>query len=211
MLWVPWVVWLSACKVDLTACASVVSSTPGGLPACACDGAVDHGGAVVVRWRVVDVPSGRLFSRGQCCCDPRGAATLCPQQKPSNCPVSPAWLMRNVVLEIYPAGRGAAVSGSTAPCAITTSCMDGELTTNLCLSEGDYDLQLSGELLMGLGNDVACAPATPVVPPMVRRTVRTGQITNLDGVVLGVNAPPTLDLSIAAGADAALGDGAASD
>jgi hypothetical protein len=189
----------------------------GTLPECTCNGSVPGGGAVVVRWRVVDVPSGQLFLRGQCCCDPAMSSAFCSANSGNSCPTSPAWKISDVVLLVTPKGSGASVSGSSSPCVIRTPCVDAELITNFCLAQGVYDLQLGAELFHEVDGGAVCAPGMPELPPAVQRQVLTGQITNLDVVVLGVNAPQPADLSmdlsgdLSSPSDAGLSDASAPD
>lgn len=163
-------------------------------------------GAVVVRWRVLDEHTGRLFSRGQCCCSqgdtplPAAAARQCDHMG-SDCPVSPAWLIRDVRLNIAPVS-GARVCGqrcSAAPCYIRAECIDAELTTGFCLAEGSYDLQLSADVYYLGGDQAFSRQAQALYPPAVRRIVRAGEIVNLDALVLTVNGSMVVDLGGAAG------------
>ena len=147
-------------------------------------------GAVVVRWRVADVEIGRLLPRGMCCCNPSDnvSATLRQQcgTTGNQCLLSPAWLLRKVQLHITP------VEPVGETCVVTAPCSDGELTTQYCLVPGVYDLQLRGALEAVDGDEFACAQLSSVSPPAVRRVVKAGQVVNLDGIVLGVNAPPVV-------------------
>lgn len=170
-----------------TACESVPSI---------CDPGASDTGAVVVRWRVADVALGRLLARGQCCCNPEpqpvGLAAMQCNLKGNDCLASPAWLLRSVKLR---------VSRADAPsvgCTFTARCADGELTTPACLLAGEYDLQLVADVEGFLGSvsggpvdssEFRCLDRPALTPPAVRRRVRPGQTVNLDGIVLGVNAP----------------------
>lgn len=175
------------CVAPSTACEDVPSI---------CDPGSSDTGAVVVRWRVADVALGRLLARGQCCCNPEpqpvGLAAMQCNLKGNDCLASPAWLLRNVQLR---------VSRADAPsqtCTFTTRCTDGELTTPACIKAGEYDLQLVADVEgfpvpAGGGpadnSEFRCLQQPALTPPAVRRHVRPGQTVNLDGIVLGVNAP----------------------
>lgn len=161
---------------------------------CECKDNRDRGG-VVVRWRIADASIGQLLSRGQCCCNPDPTATgllaqQCSDPQPGSCLDAPAWLVRNVQLHI----RSVAMNGTrpAVDCTITAPCLDGELTTQYCLEAGAYDLQLRAdiEIVSKQYNQFVCSNTQTLSPPIVRRTVRPGQAVNLDGIVLGVNAPP---------------------
>ncbi len=161
---------------------------------CECQDNRDRGG-VVVRWRIADASIGQLLGRGQCCCnpDPNASGLLaqqCSEPPPGNCLDAPAWLVRNVQLHI----RSVPKDGNppAVDCTITAPCLDGELTTQYCLEEGAYDLQLRAdiEVISKQFNQFVCSNTQTLSPPIVRRTVKAGQAVNLDGIVLGVNAPP---------------------
>jgi hypothetical protein len=162
---------------------------PNPVKPCSCD-STSNGGAVVVRWRISDVSISQLLSRGTCCCIPDATppSELADKQcsnHGSSCPTSPAWLVRNVQLQVTPVGGGDA-------CVISAPCSDGELTTPYCLTPGPYDLQLTADVDVydASCQQFVCGQRRTVSPPTIRRTIVAGQATNLDGVVLGVNAPP---------------------
>lgn len=176
------------------------------------------GGAVVVRWRVLDYRSGRLFPRGQCCCSPLDVSGAARDQclgsggsLGSDCPDAPGWRIPQVRLRIrrLAAAGGAGVDGGGADddYSIDTDCTAAERTTEFCLPPGPYELSLTAQaqrLLsspdLGDGTDPGVTWGTPatltdarvVAPAAVQRNVQAGQIVNLDVVVLGVNAsqPP---------------------
>ena len=125
-----------------------------------------------------------------CCCVSDGqplsdkAAQQCPNFG-SKCPDTPAWLVRNVQLSISEiSGRGF-LRHQRAPCST------GELTTEYCLPEGDYDLRLTADIeIYDSGcREFVCSGKQTVSPATFRRHITAGRATSLDGVVLGVNAP----------------------
>lgn len=151
-------------------------------------------GAVVVRWRVLDDRTGRLFGRSQCCCAPMvidGVSCLTS----SECPLSPAWQVPEVALLVTPAGPGALAAGKTTELRIPAPCAEAELTTDFCMTEGTYDLELvaTAYALRTAAVDTPRfdIPAIVRTPPAVRRQIRHGQIVNLDAAVIVVNVPPT--------------------
>lgn len=181
---------LAGCQEQPTG--ALLCKDPPGLCDCADNPAR---GGVVVRWRIADASVGQLRDRGQCCCNPNTSPSdvigqQCPN-KGSDCLDSPAWLIRNVRLHIAsvsPAGTPPAVN-----CTIIAACADGELTTNYCLEPGLYDLQLTADIDVLAGDKAdqfSCSGRQTISPPVVRRSVKAGQAVNLDGIVLGVNAPP---------------------
>lgn len=174
--------------------------------------ATGNGGAVVVRWRVVDNPSGRLFPRGQCCCAPTDVSGAARDEclgvggaLGSQCPDSPGWLVRSVKLRIRRLGESGVVidnrgadaalaipdGGAVDDYSIDAECTGAELTTAFCLPPGAYELSLTAtaERLSGgaWGPAATSQEARVVTPAAVRRNVQPGQIVNLDVVVLGVN------------------------
>jgi hypothetical protein len=161
---------------------------------CACSSAErdPSRGSVVVRWRLADAQVGTVLPRATCCCV-SAAQPLSPQagqQCPnfgSKCPDTPAWLVRNVQLRIE------SVSGSFGPCVVSSPCNTGELTTEYCLPEGDYDLRLSADIeVYDPGcREFVCSGKQTVSPATFRRRIYAGRSTSLDGVILGIN-PPAL-------------------
>lgn len=163
--------------------------------------ATGNGGAVVVRWRVVDNPSGRLFPRGQCCCAPTDISGAARDEclgvggaLGSQCPDSPGWLVRTVKLRIRRLGESGVVildGGAVDDYSIEALCTGAELTTAFCLPPGAYELSLTAEaqrLSSGAWGPAATSQEARVVTPAaVRRNVQPGQIVNLDVVVMGVN------------------------
>lgn len=147
-------------------------------------------GAVVVRWRLADAKVGTVLPRRACCCISDGqplsdkAAQQCPNFG-SKCPDTPAWLVRNVQLSI------SEISGRFGSCVISAPCSTGELTTEYCLPEGDYDLRLTADIeIYDSGcREFVCSGKQTVSPATFRRHITAGRATSLDGVVLGVNAP----------------------
>lgn len=193
--------WMGALLLGAGLLAGCVQQTVGTLlcadpqDKCDCQDNRDRGG-VVVRWRIADANVGRLLDRGVCCCNPDPDPSSFLRQQCSRtgnnpaCPEAPAWLVRNVQLHI----RSVSVPEG-APrfdCKITAPCSDGELTTQYCLPEGTYDLQLQADIetISRQYDQFVCSNTQTLAPPVVRRTVRAGQAVNLDGIVLGVNAPP---------------------
>ena len=168
---------------------------------CRCRDNVDvrNAGAVVVRWRIEDARVGRLFGRGQCCCAPQDLVPGSPAAEACNmagqaCPETPAWLISQVLLSVRPLGDTVGVGGLRTPCVIPATCSDAELTTDFCLSAGDYELQLLAPraTLDTTGPEArfVFSGGQAQTAPAVRRTLRPGQIVNLDAVLLGVNEPP---------------------
>lgn len=190
--------WLCACRA--------ATSPPPNDCRCGESADVKSAGAVVVRWRVLDTRVGRLFGRGQCCCAPEDLDPASPAARScfasgQACPASPGWLIDEVRLSVRPLTAGAGVGGRSEPCLIPATCNDAELTTDFCLTAGDYELQLQAPrgALDASGGAAAArfvfSGDQAQTAPAVRRTVRPGEIVNLDAVLLGVNEPdPAPDL-----------------
>jgi hypothetical protein len=146
-------------------------------------------GAVVVRWRIADISLGRLLSRGLCCCNANPSRDGIDRQQCGNigssCLESPAWLVERINLTLRSVSDGRRYSWDVA-------CTEGEFTTPYCIAPGTYDMQLTATVntIDSLQPDrFACSPKSAASPPQVRREVVSGQATNLDAVVLGINAP----------------------
>lgn len=146
-------------------------------------------GAVVVRWRIADFTLGRLLSRGLCCCNANPSRDGLDRQQCSNlgsaCLDSPAWLVQRVNLTLRNTDGSHAYSWDVA-------CTEGEYTSPYCIVPGIYDMQLTADvnrLAAELPSRFVCSSSKATSPPSVRRAVVSGQATNLDAVVLGVNAP----------------------
>ena len=159
---------------------------------CACSTAqrAPSRGSVVMRWRLADAKVGTVLPRGTCCCVPT-AQPLSPQagqQCPnfgSKCPDTPPWLVRNVQLQIQ------SLDGSFGPCVVSSPCNAGELTTEYCLPEGDYDLRVTAdiEIYDDSCHEFVCSHKQTVSPASFRRRIYAGRSTSLDGVILGINPP----------------------
>ncbi|HNF96832.1 MAG TPA: hypothetical protein PKI49_06495 [Pseudomonadota bacterium] len=146
-------------------------------------------GAVVVRWRMADLQLGRLLGRGLCCCNPSpsrdGIDRAQCDQIGSSCLDSPAWLVEHVNLTLHRSDDDTEYSWDIP-------CSEGEFTTPYCIRPGLYDMKLTADINK-LADDGSsrflCAQKKAVSPPAVRRAIVEGQATNLDAVVLGINAP----------------------
>lgn len=146
-------------------------------------------GAVVVRWRIADISLGRLLARGLCCCNASPSRDGLDRQQCSNsgssCLESPAWLVQRINLTLRSVSDDRLYSWDVA-------CTEGEFTTPYCITPGIYDMQLTATVntIDALQPDrFLCSKKTATSPPSVRRAVVSGQATNLDAVVLGINAP----------------------
>ncbi len=134
-----------------------------GLAAAGCSNG--DGGAVVVRWRLIDASTG-------------GAAAGCDVD---DAPASIKVHVDQMRLLIFPAGSSTADGGAGAlDCASCRfPCAPLEWTTNFEIPEGTWRFSL---LASSCGVPVGNAP-----PPVVRSVTR-GQITNLNAI--GVSMPP---------------------
>ena len=153
-------------------------------------------GAVVVRWRIADVSLSRLLPRGVCCCNPKPSRNGIDRRQcgevGSSCLDAPAWLIQHVLLSVRavnPDPDGPVLRVFNIPCT------DGEYSTPYCIKPGLYDLQLTASVNAlensdGTGPQFACSgKRKAAAPPTTRRQVAPGRATNLDGIVLGINAP----------------------
>lgn len=184
-----------SCVLAASACITEPPGTmlcPNPVNECTCENGADRG-AVVVRWRISDAQAGQLLPRGECCCIPNdspytGLAGEQCKNYGSQCPKSPSWLIRKIQLHITPVD----VERGTS-CTVTATCTDGELQTAYCLPPGLYDLQVTADVdsYDKSCDQFVCSGRPAISPPIIRRKITAGQAVNLDGVVLGVNPPPT--------------------
>jgi hypothetical protein len=121
------------------------------------------GGAVVVRWRLIDSSTG-------------GAATTCDLEDPQ---AKVSVRVDTMRLAIFPAS--APDGGVTeVPCpSCVFPCAPLEWTTNFEIPEGSYRFALEAR---------ACGVVVGNSPPAMLRSVQRGEITNLDAI--GVAMPP---------------------
>ncbi len=122
------------------------------------------GGAVVVRWKLIDAAAGQL-------------ATGCAIQDDSEANCS-KWI--DVVVDHVRLRIENLVDGHEPPCATCVRACDSlEATTEFEIPEGRYRFSLEA---------LSCGVRVGNSPPPIERTVFVGQITNLD--VIGISIPP---------------------
>ncbi len=138
-------------------------------------GCLGDGGAVSVRWRIVERETGAIHDprdvsdeTGECCANP---AVKCAAQ--------PGWHVSRVRLVFTDPSSEAQLANP--PAGLDATCRARELTTPFELPEGLYAIALR-----------AFDPAAPIViqaqsPSPELRTVRKAEIANLDVVELSVS------------------------
>ncbi len=143
-------------------------------------GCQGSGGAVSVRWRIVDLSSGDAYdpgdvkgSDGSCCCNQPGCVTL------AGC--MPDWRIRTVSIELADATTGAPVSTDLSPFA----CSLREKTTAFVLPAGTFAVSISAD---NVNADLGAAPVA--LPPASVRTIIKGDVVNLDVIEIGVDPLP---------------------
>jgi len=125
--------------------------------------ATGDGGAVVVRWRLIDASTG-------------GAASNCDVVDPSASIDLTVDEMR-LRIELASAPDGGASELDCASC--TFPCAPLEWTTDFEIPEGSYRFSLEAR---------RCGVPVGNAPPAVVRAVRRGEITNLNAI--GISVPP---------------------
>ena len=145
-------------------------------------GCQGSGGAVSVRWRIVDQSTGDSFdpsdvkaSDGACCIFRDSKTGLC---LPSN-----TWEIESVSVNLADATTGAAVPTGLPP----FECSLREKTTAFVLPPGTFAISLGATNVVGDGMNVMAPTALP--PPSVRTIIR-GEVVNLDVIEIGVDPLP---------------------
>jgi hypothetical protein len=169
--------------------APIISCTLALLLTSGCQG---NGGAISVRWRIVDVsagtitdPGGITAADGSCCpCRDRFgkcATTYDVHTGLPNC--INTWIIESVSIELADAVTGARIADNLAPFA----CSLREKTTAFVLPPGTFAISLAARNDVGDGMNIAMPVSLP--PPSVR-TIIKGDVVNLDLIEIGVNPLP---------------------
>jgi hypothetical protein len=145
------------------------------------------GGAVSVRWRIIDVQTGVGFdphdvrmSDDSCSCaacpNPASCATCAPN----------LWIITRVHLRLADPNTGAPFG--VDPSAVTFSCATREATTPFVLPVGNYALSLDADAVTAPGQ--ACPRLEVITPAPLTRTIVKGEVVNLDVIEIGVDPLP---------------------
>ena len=142
------------------------------------------GGAVVVRWRLVDpetgsdpcgctAPAASQAQSSWCCVNVGSLTGSCSP------PTGNDVVIDSVRLRIRSLADGG-VAGPEVPCAsCCAGCADVEHTTSFEIPPGDYVLSIEA---------LRCGVPIGATPPGLVRTVRAGEITNLNAIEIVVPA-----------------------
>lgn len=141
------------------------------------------GGAVSVRWRIVEISTGEAFDPGSTgrtglagnhgyCCRLR--------DQNSECTADNAWVVRTVGIVLRDAATGAFVQ-DVSP----FNCTARERTTKFDLPAGSFAIGLEATVVDGAGD----AAQVTLPPPEVRTIVR-GEVVNLQVIEIGVHPLP---------------------
>ncbi len=144
------------------------------LLAAGCQG---DGGAVSVRWRIVDLSTGQAWDANDKNIDFQGKFCCRVEDKTCN---SSNWLVYEVYVVLANAETGVAMDlGSEEPIA---PCAARELTSKFDLPTGTWAISLAAN---------ASDMGTPVVTPAPQlRDIESGAVVNLDVVEIGVDPLP---------------------
>jgi hypothetical protein len=145
-------------------------------------GCQGSGGAVSVRWRVVDLSTGESF-------DPSGseAATddgsCCRLPHPGGlCDFAAEWVVRNVSIALRDPSTGELVLVGEP-----FRCSQREKTTRFVLPTGTFAIGLDAAVFDGHG-----APRPVYLPPPEVRTIVRAEVVNLQIIEVGVHPLPQL-------------------
>jgi hypothetical protein len=154
-------------------------------------GCQGNGGAVSVRWRIVDQSTGEQYDPGDykandgSCCACVGSDGKCetkydPTTHVPDC--ANPWQIENVSVTLANANTGAPIPDglSAFPCSIR------EKTTPFVLPPGTFAISLAVTNDVGDGMNV---PAPVAVPPPSIRTIVAGDVVNLDVIEIAVDLP----------------------
>jgi hypothetical protein len=147
-------------------------------------GCQGDGGAVSVRWRIVDLSTGANYDPGDVkagdgsCCRCHTQAICATQDDCVN-----TWQIESVTVELADATTGAPIASNlpSFPCSLR------EKTTGFTLTPGTFAISLAARNQIGDGMNV---PAPVSLPPPSVRTVIRGDVVNLDVIEIGVNPLP---------------------
>lgn len=151
------------------------------LPTAACEGG---GGAVSLRWRLIDLQSGVGYDPktydgpdGVCRCGPVSEVT-----RPDNCSPEYGWTVHRIEVELTDEATGLPVLDGDP--RLVFECNRREGTTPYIVPPSSYGIRIKaidptrGDCVEGQ------------TPPTVIRTIRRGDIVNLDVVEVGILYPP---------------------
>jgi hypothetical protein len=150
---------------------------------CALAGCKPTGGAVSVRWRIVDFSSGDSFDPNEngaadgSCCRFRDQSNLC---EPGN-----VWVVHNVQLVLTNPITGEDVPLPGDGSDGTFLCSQRERTTQFDIQPATYAMSLTALVTSGTG-----MPTHGEFPPPQMDTVVSGDVVNLQAVEIGVNPLP---------------------
>ena len=138
------------------------------------------GGAVSVRWRIVDLSTGESF-------DPSGSeastddGSCCRQPHPAGlCEFGTEWEVRTVNITLQDPTTGALVLTGDP-----FKCSQREKTTRFDLPTGTYAIGLDAAVFDGHG-----APQPVFLPPPDVRTIVRAEVVNLQIIEVGVHPLP---------------------
>lgn len=138
-------------------------------------GCQGDGGAVSVRWRIVDLSTGSSYDPGSTVSANHGYC--CVNRQGNECSGDNIWIVQTVGIVLRDAGTGAFVQRvSPFPCNAR------ERTTGFSLAPGSFAVGLEATVVDGTG-----APAPVTLPPPEVRTILRGDVVNLEVIEIGVD------------------------
>jgi hypothetical protein len=146
-------------------------------------GCQGNGGAISVRWRIVDISTGTNYDPGDVkaangfCC-----ITFAPRS--NVCDSSNTWVIESVSIQLAYADTGVPIANNNLP---SFPCSIREKTTGFTVPPGTFAISLGAVNDIGDGLSV---PAPVALPPPSVRTIVKGEVVNLDVIEIGVNPLP---------------------
>jgi hypothetical protein len=164
--------------VDKVTARSIISCMLAVFFGVGCQG---NGGAISVRWRIVDLSTGVNYDPGSvkdvngfCCCS-RNSDNVCDS--------SNLWVIKSVSIDLSDATTGVPIADNlpSFPCSIR------EKTTDFVVTPGTFAMSLGAVNQIGVGLSM---PAPVALPPPSVRTIIKGDVVNLDVIEIGVHPLP---------------------
>jgi len=154
-------------------------------------GCQENGGAVSVRWHIVDLTTGDLINPR----DHDGPGGSCVYDEPDMSSLR-SWTINKIKLVIADVIDASHDSKEIlAPCdsRVVFNCSQAEATTPFSLPTGTFAMSLEA-IVTECGSEAGSGSVETVTPAPSVRTIKRAEVVNLDVVEIGVHPLPTVPL-----------------